>query len=74
MRKNVKLYEIAHSRTGDKFNASLISVLPYDRAHLDILRDVLTPEGEPFLYGKSDTDYLNGAFVAWGRPDSLTQG
>jgi 3'(2'), 5'-bisphosphate nucleotidase len=31
--------------------------------------DVLTPEGEPFLYGKSETDYLNGAFVAWGRPD-----
>ncbi|MED5547855.1 MAG: 3'(2'),5'-bisphosphate nucleotidase CysQ [Pseudomonadota bacterium] len=36
--------------------------------------DVLTPDGAPFLYGKSDTDYLNGAFVAWGRPDSLTQG
>ncbi|MFC3226330.1 hypothetical protein ACFOGJ_03770 [Marinibaculum pumilum] len=44
MRKNVKLYQIAHSRTGDKFDASLISVLPYDRAHLDLLRDVLTPE------------------------------
>ncbi len=28
--------------------------------------DVVTPDGEPFLYGKSDTDYLNGAFVAWG--------
>jgi len=31
--------------------------------------EVLTPEGEPFLYGKSETDYLNGAFVAWGRKD-----
>lgn len=29
--------------------------------------EVLTPEGEPFLYGKSETDYLNGAFVAWGK-------
>ena len=31
--------------------------------------DVRTPEGEPFLYGKSEADYLNGAFVAWARPD-----
>lgn len=31
--------------------------------------DVVTPEGEPFLYGKGESDYLNGAFVAWGRTD-----
>jgi len=29
--------------------------------------EVLTPEGEPFLYAKEDVEYLNGAFVAWGR-------
>ncbi len=28
---------------------------------------VLTPDGAPFLYAKADTDYLNGAFVAWGK-------
>ncbi len=28
---------------------------------------VLTPEGELFLYGKDETEYLNGPFVAWGR-------
>ncbi|MHA6288847.1 3'(2'),5'-bisphosphate nucleotidase CysQ [Maricaulis sp. CAU 1757] len=28
---------------------------------------VLTPEGEPFLYAKEAVEYLNGAFVAWGR-------
>lgn len=28
---------------------------------------VLTPEGEPFLYAKEEVEYLNGAFVAWGR-------
>ncbi len=28
---------------------------------------VLTPEGDAFLYAKEDTEYLNGAFVAWGR-------
>jgi len=30
---------------------------------------VTTPEGEPFVYAKEDTEYLNGAFVAWGRRD-----
>lgn len=30
---------------------------------------VLTPEGEAFLYAKTETEFLNGAFVAWGvRP------
>lgn len=28
---------------------------------------VLTPDGEPFIYGKEDDGYLNGAFVAWGQ-------
>jgi len=28
---------------------------------------VLTPEGNDFLYGKEDIEYLNGAFVAWGQ-------
>lgn len=44
MRQNKKLYEIAHARTGDKFDTSLIAVLPYDRKDLPLLRDVLTAE------------------------------
>jgi 3'(2'), 5'-bisphosphate nucleotidase len=28
---------------------------------------VLTPDGDPFLYAKEAVEYLNGAFVAWGR-------
>ncbi len=28
---------------------------------------VVTPEGEPFVYGKSGTGYRNGSFVVWGR-------
>lgn len=28
---------------------------------------VLTPEGEPFVYGKSANRFLNGSFIAWGR-------
>ncbi len=31
---------------------------------------VLTPDGGPFIYAKAETEYLNGAFVAWARePD-----
>lgn len=44
MKRDLKLYELAHSRTGDKFDTSLISVLPYDLKHMDLIRDVLTPE------------------------------
>jgi 3'(2'), 5'-bisphosphate nucleotidase len=28
---------------------------------------VLKPDNSPFLYGKEDTEYLNGAFIAWGQ-------
>jgi hypothetical protein len=44
MIRNLKLHELAHARTGDKFDTSLISVLPYDLKHKDLIRDVLTPE------------------------------
>lgn len=29
---------------------------------------VLDPDGAPFLYAKVEQNYLNGAFIAWGRP------
>lgn len=28
---------------------------------------VLTPDGEAFLYAKTEVEHLNGAFVAWGK-------
>jgi 3'(2'), 5'-bisphosphate nucleotidase len=34
---------------------------------------VLTPENEPFLYGKSAQGYRNGAFIAWGDPKRATE-
>lgn len=40
----MKLREIAHSRTGDKGNTSNISVVAYDQAGWEMLRDKLTPE------------------------------
>jgi hypothetical protein len=38
----MKLYEIAHSRTGDKGNISTISVIVYNRADYDRIKQAIT--------------------------------
>jgi hypothetical protein len=40
---SVRVYDIAHSRTGDKGNTSNISVICYDEKHWDFLERELTP-------------------------------
>ncbi|MBQ8590476.1 MAG: hypothetical protein IJ486_08515 [Firmicutes bacterium] len=40
----MKLREIAHSRTGDKGNISNISVIAYDPADFDKIRQAITPD------------------------------
>lgn len=40
----MKLWEIAHSRTGDKGNISNISLIAYDMNDYDILKKEVTPE------------------------------
>jgi hypothetical protein len=40
----MKLYEIAHSRAGDKGNTSSISVFPYDENDYPLLVEHLTAE------------------------------
>ena len=40
----IKLYDIAHSRTGDKGNLSTISVIAYDERLYPILREQVTEE------------------------------
>ncbi len=40
----MKLREIAHSRTGDKGNISNISLIAYDQANYDLLKEKVTPE------------------------------
>lgn len=40
--KNMKLYEIAHSRTGDKGDSSNISVIAFDAQNYDDLCAILT--------------------------------
>lgn len=40
----VRVYDLAHSRAGDKGDTSNISVIAYDEAGWELLREQLTPE------------------------------
>jgi hypothetical protein len=40
---SLRVYDLAHGRTGDKGNTSNISVICYDAKDWPFLRDVLTP-------------------------------
>lgn len=40
----MKLWEIAHSRTGDKGNISNVSLIAYDGKDFELLREKVTPE------------------------------
>lgn len=40
----MKLYNICHSRTGDKGNISTISLIPYDEKNYDIIKNNVTEE------------------------------
>lgn len=40
----MKLWEIAHSRTGDKGNISNISLIAYDMKDFELIKEKVTPE------------------------------
>ena len=40
----MKLYDLAHSRTGDKGNISNVSLIAYDPADYEMLKEKVTPE------------------------------
>jgi hypothetical protein len=40
----MKLFDIAHSRAGDKGNTLMLSLIPYKEADYEILRDNITAE------------------------------
>lgn len=40
----MKLRELAHARSGDKGDTSMISVIAYDRSDYDLLAGMLTAE------------------------------
>ena len=44
VRKGVRVYDLGHSRAGDKGNTSNVSVIAYDERAWRILREQLTPE------------------------------
>lgn len=48
----MKLYEIAHARTGDKGNISTISVIAYDEADYPLLLEQVTEERVQTLFQK----------------------
>ena len=52
----MKLKEIAHSRTGDKGNVSVISVIAYDPADYALLEEKITPSVSPLGLESSCTE------------------
>ena len=51
----MKLYDIAHSRTGDKGNISTISVIAYDEKDYPVLERLVTAERVMELFRKIGT-------------------
>lgn len=47
----MKLWEIAHSRTGDKGNISNISLIVYDKKDFDAIRENVTAEQVKLWFG-----------------------
>ena len=47
----MRVYDLAHGRAGDKGDTSNVSVIAYDEAGWQILRDRLTPEVVMQAYG-----------------------
>ena len=48
----MKLWEIAHSRTGDKGNISNISLIVYDKAHYSLIKEKITPDRVKEWFGE----------------------
>ena len=48
----MKLWEIAHSRTGDKGNISNISLIVYDKANYSLIKEKITPDRVKKWFGE----------------------
>lgn len=64
----MKLYEIAHSRTGDKGNLSTISVIAYDPKDYDLIKREITAQRvkshmSPMVNGTVTRYELDGIFA-----------
>lgn len=60
----MKLWEIAHSRTGDKGNISNLSLIAYDLKDYALLRDQVTPE----RVKKHFQDIVKGEVIRYELP------
>jgi hypothetical protein len=60
----MKLWEIAHSRTGDKGNISNISLIAYDMKDYELLRKKVTPQAVKNWF----KDIVKGEVVRYELP------
>lgn len=60
----MKLYELAHSRTGDKGDISDISVIAYDKKDYELLKEKVTAERVKKLFEK----VVNGDVIRYEMP------
>lgn len=60
----MKLYDIAHSRTGDKGNISNLSLIAYDRNDYALLLEKVTPARVKAWFG----DMVKGKVVRYELP------
>ena len=61
----MKLYEIAHSRAGDKGNISTLSLIPYDEKDFETLCNLVTVESMK-LHLK---DIVKGEIIRYEMPN-----
>jgi len=60
----MKLYELAHSRTGDKGDISDISVIAYDIKNYDLLKEKVTAEAVKEFF----KDVVHGDVIRYEMP------
>ena len=61
----MKLYEVAHSRTGDKGDISNISVIAYDMKDYEFLKEAVTAEKVKSFF----KDVVRGDVVRYELPE-----
>lgn len=61
----MKLWEIAHSRTGDKGNISNISLIAYDKKDFELIKEKVTPDKVKDFF----KDIVKGEVVRYELPN-----
>ena len=61
----MKLYEIAHSRAGDKGNTLMLSLIPFEEADYEMLVSKLTPEKVKIHLG----EIVQGEIIRYELPN-----